>query len=199
MEKLIVYGGSFNPPHNGHLNCILAVQQFIKPDLLLLVPTGVPPHKTNAHFAGQRDRLKMLEILTKQLHQVSVDTIEIESHKVSYTVDTLQYLKEKYQPKEMFVLVGEDMFLSFHQWKNYKEILKIAAILVVKRSLYNDKQIQEQTQMLTKFGGNIIFLNLHPLDISSTQIRDNIKSDISISKLVPKEIELYINQNKLYK
>ncbi len=186
--KIAIFGGSFNPIHNGHLLLAEYLRDEFSIDKVIFVPVGTPSHRAN-NLLKASVRYKMVEIAIKNNENFDISDIEIRSNQKSYTIDTLRALKKKYPNDEIYEIVGEDSADYIHKWKNYEELVKLAKILVFQRANYNYKSTHE----------NIILANNPLIEISSSHIRDRIRKNKSIKYMIPESIETYIKQNNLYK
>ena len=193
-----MYGGSFNPIHNAHINIAQSFIKKLKLDKLLFIPTAVPPHKSAAEMAEPEHRMEMCRIASRNIKKAEVSDIEIVRQGKSYTADTLKELSELYPDSELYLITGADMFMTLLEWHKPEEIFRLATICTVAR---DENDITELCEMQEKYrarGANTIVLDIKKSDISSTQIRQNVFKDKSISKLVDEEVERYIYANYLY-
>lgn len=198
-KKIAMLGGTFNPIHNGH---IYIAQQFAEKLSLckvLFVPTYIAPHKESKDLASAHHRLNMCKIAAKVNPIFEVSDIEIRRGGKSYTIDTLKELKNLYPDSRLYLLCGADMFTTLHQWKNYKEIIKLAAICSLPRDEQDFATLLEYSKNLEKDGAQTFLLNAPKKTISSTNIRDLITQGKDISQFVPLKVIDYIKTNSLYK
>lgn len=188
MKKIGIYGGSFNPIHNGHIYMARYAVKVLKLDKLIIVPVGKPSHRNDNLVDGQK-RLEMCRLAFKDDIKIEVSDIEIKSNKISYTFDTLLDIMELYPDSKYYEIIGEDSGEYFHKWKNYEEILKKAKIVIFRRKGYS-------TLLKNK---NILEIKNDFLEYSSTEIRANILKGESIENMLPKDILEYIKEYNLYK
>lgn len=186
--KIGIYGGSFNPIHRGHIFVVKYVKEFLGLDKILVIPVGVPSHREN-NLADSKLRLEMCKVAFEGMEEVEVSDIEILSSELCYTYDTLLKIIEKYGDNEYFEIIGEDSGAYFHKWKNYKEILDLCKVVVLRREGYATSVENE----------NLIVLDSPKINISSTEIREKIQKGLDISDLVPKKVQEIINKNKIYR
>ena len=172
--KIGIYGGSFNPPHLGHLAASLFFAASLALDKLLIVPAGDPPLKQACLVSGE-DRLE----LCRRTFPFPVSGMELRRPGVSYTIDTLRALRGQYPHARLFLLIGEDQREKFHQWKDWREILALAELVTLPRS----------------GEGQNGFI---PLDISSTQLRLRLLCGEDCSQWLAPEALAYINEKRLY-
>lgn len=206
--RIGIFGGAFNPVHNGHLHLMEEICRFSQIDKLLLIPTANPPHKTGEDFADAADRFNMLSLAVSSRDNFSFDIrdkieisdIEFTLEGKSYTYNTLKKLKEIY-PDDMFVLMmGSDQLFSFKSWYKYESILKLACISAVTREeLERERVGQFLADNKTIFpDGSVEVLTANPVVVSATEIRDRVRNNESIAYLVPPEVEKYIFEKGLY-
>jgi len=199
MGKTVIFGGTFNPFHNGHLLMARRAASLPFVDKLYLVPVMQPPHKdTSGELVSGTHRLEMCKLVSKLIDNCSVLDIELKRSGKSYTYDTLCELKQKYPSQEFCLLIGGDMVATFNEWSRYKDILKIADLIVVTRKEVTTDEFQAAVNELELDGGTLHFLNVDTPDISSTEIRKKISEEEDVSKMLPFCIEQYIKINKLY-
>ena len=187
-----IYGGTFNPPHLGHFQAAKAAVAALKLDKLILVPAAIPPHKNlPAGSPCPEQRMEMVEKMADALAMpgvVEVSALELERQGKSYTADTLAQLKEKYPDAQLWLLMGTDMFLSLHLWRQPEKIMDLAGICAFGRTEQDGEAVfAPQRQYLTeRFGAKITTIALPELvDISSTQLRDGLSQGLGRSYLVP--------------
>ena len=213
MKKLGVLGGTFNPVHYGHLRTAIEVFEHFEMDNLLFIPTYIPPHKMRKDIVAPELRLKMLELAIKDFPYFKVDDMEITRKEISYSIDTVRALKEKNDARIYFIL-GADAFCELRTWNNYKELLFLCDFVVMTRPTAPEVDIKKifPPEIFKRFrydkirnvyesdtGTNIFYIDVTPLDISSTNIRKLIREGKSIKYLLPKDVEEYILSNGLYK
>ena len=140
MERIGIYGGTYNPPHIGHLRAAEYAIEALKLDRLLLIPTGVSPHKEMAAGASTADRLELLRLSAASIEKAQVSDIEIRRAGRSYTVDTLRAIREENPDSELFLLMGTDMFLSFMTWREPETIMQLATLAVFCRGEKGERE-----------------------------------------------------------
>ena len=209
--KLGVFGGSFNPIHKGHLNSLNSLQVKLQFDRLVVIPTGQNPLSYPIEGASCQQCLEMVQIALRNF-SVEVDTCEIEKKGVSFTIDTLRQYSQRYPAWDIYLIVGLDQLECFHLWKEYREILKISHLVVTSRPGYEfPKKISDLSVGLQGFvqhyfkdkiqlttSRSIIFHTLEDMDVSSTEIRENIRKGECVEKMLPSEVLDYIHQHQLY-
>ena len=173
MAKIGIYGGSFNPPHLGHLQAAKAFQEKLGLDCLLLIPAAIPPHKTlPADTPDGQDRLEMTRLMAAELPFAKVEDLELCREGASYTVDTLEELKKRYPDDELYLCMGTDMFRSFDQWRDPMRITQLATIVMAHRVKADMEELQEtEAHFRETYGAEPILLANDIVPMSSTQIR----------------------------
>ena len=188
MERIGLYGGTFAPPHHGHVHAAKAFLKAIPVDRLLIMPTFQPPHKTKADGDTPAVRLEMC--------RAAFDGIP--GADVSYTVQTLRHLTAP--DREIYLLCGTDMFLTLDRWFQSEEIFRLARIVCVSRAEGKETEITStHTRYRERFGQDCILLGEKPLELSSSQIRDAIRNGGSLKAFVPPAVEKIIRRDGLYK
>lgn len=201
MADIGILGGTFNPPHNGHIRLAGEFREKLDLDKILLIPTYTPPHKQAKELAGTKDRLNMCSLIAEKADFLEVSDIEIRRGGKSYTVDTLRELTGEHPENSYFFLMGSDMFLTFHLWREYREIFSLCTICVASRE--NSSDLERLTSYAKKTFGEkwtkVRFSPLEPMELSSTQVREALHRGESLRGLVPPEIEQYITERGLYR
>ncbi|MGL5934971.1 MAG: nicotinate (nicotinamide) nucleotide adenylyltransferase [Cetobacterium sp.] len=186
--KIGIYGGSFNPIHNGHISIARLVLKELKLDKLLIIPVGSPSHRENSLIDGSI-RIKMCEIAFENDEKIEVSDLEVNSEKLSYTYDTLLKVIQKYPNSEYYEILGEDSWAYFDKWKNYEEILKLSKVVVLARDGYKGDLVHK----------NLIQMNNILLNYSSSEVRYALLENKNIDKMLPKELCEFIKTRNLYK
>ena len=200
-QRIGIYGGTFNPVHNAHLIMAEHFCEEMSLDKCFFVPANISPFKTNNSSAlsiSSENRLEMLQIAIEENPKFVVDTFEIEKPDVSYTYLTVDYFREKYQNDGLFLLLGSDQALFFNKWKNWEQILSKVQICIAARNKLSKLKIKEINKLLTYKQKKPFFLNSPLIDISSTDIRNKIKTKKSIKYLVPDKLIDFIEKKRLY-
>ncbi|MCF6463708.1 nicotinate-nucleotide adenylyltransferase [Clostridium sp. Cult1] len=199
-KKIGIMGGTFDPVHNGHL--VLAENARIKFNLdkILFIPTGKPPHKDNNYITSNIHRYNMTLLAINSNPYYFLSSIETQREGITYTIDTIKYLKTKSNSTDFYFILGSDSLYQIHKWKDYEELLSLCNFIVAKRKGLDDRKLENRIKELSQlYNSNIHILESPLIEISSTEIRERVKNRLSIKYLVPKAVELYINKNNLYK
>lgn len=201
--KLGIYGGTFNPPHNGHIHAAEKFIEACKLDKLLIMPALIPPHKqVNDDSPFARLEMTKLAFSTSKYYPniLSVSDYEITSKQISYTYKTLEHFAD--DETDLFFLCGTDMFVSLGSWKNPETIFKLATIVLARRedNDFDTIKIREAaTSYMNQFDPRIIEINYTPMEISSTDVRNAVINGQSLTGMVPDAVAGYIRQYDLYK
>ena len=195
----VIFGGSFNPPHNAHLEMLLAAanEEFV--DNILVLPANVPPHKERGNdFADTEHRVEMCKILASYSQKAEICTEEIERGGKSYMIDTILALGEKYPADKLWLLIGADMVVTLKNWYMGEELIKKVGVLAVGRNTVEKQSFLAATEEIKTLGGEVRWLKTETAPISSTIVREKLKNGQKEIP-VPKEILEYIRANELYK
>ena len=196
MTKLGIYGGTFSPPHNGHLK---AAENFISQvglDKLLIMPANIPPHKERPDVSAEM-RYEMAKLAFEGLERTEVSDFELTSPGKSYTVNTLEHFKG--DDIKLYMLCGTDMFITLDSWYRSDRICELAVIVLAEREKGRQREIYNAKRRLRrKFNAEITVLKGEPLEISSTEIRELTAGNKAISAFVPESVAEYIAFHGLY-
>ena len=199
--KIGIYGGTFNPVHFGHIHILKDFISRLELERVILIPTAEPPHKKILNLAPAAKRAEMLELAAKQINtaEVLVSQIEILRKGKSYTADTLEELQKLYPNDELFLLMGEDMFLTVDKWYKPEIIFSLCTLCASPRSNDGLKKLQKfGTELEEKYNAKVLIEDISYIEVSSTEIRSRAEKGESISELVPDYIEEYIKKEKIY-
>ena len=199
--KIGLFGGTFNPPHIGHTELALDFYENSNPDLLIIVPSFIPPHKAASSVAAfHRFNMAKLAflVLGEQGINYFVSDYEISRNDVSYTINTVNYFLKKYNVSSIDLCVGSDMLLSFETWKNATELMKKCHIFSKARHPEEVKKLKEFSSYLKeKYEAVVTIMPGKVYDVSSSQIRSfSLKNEIS---RLDKRVAKYIKANSLYR
>lgn len=192
-----VYGGSFNPPHNGHVFLATQLRKKLKLDKIIIIPSNISPQKENNGNIDPLHRLNMCKaVFSDSVFEVS--DCEIVRGGKSYTFDTLTSFREIYPEASFYLFMGSDMLLSFHTWFRYVDILKMCTLCAISRGEGDntDKMRTYAEQVLAD--GQVLIFDLPEIEISSSLIREKIKKNEDTENLIPKKVSEYIKENRLY-
>ena len=186
-KKIALFGGSFNPIHNRHIQIIKEISKRKIVDEVWILPCK--NHAFAKKFAPAIDRVKMIKLGIKEIKSTKICDIELKSHGKSYMINTIKKLKAKY-PHKFFLVAGSDILYEIKKWHKYKELLKEVEFVILKRLGYAFKEVP----------GLKIYKKItsQPNNISSTDIREKVKKSKSLKKLMPLSIIEYIKKKGLY-
>ncbi len=196
MEKkrIGLFGGTFNPIHYGHVKAAESVQNIFSFDRILFIPSYLPPHKESVDVTSAAHRLKMVELALASFDRFFPSPIEIDAKGTSYSILTLNKIKEMFPQTEVFFLLGIDAFLEIETWKDYEDVLEQCSFVVMSRPGF---RLNEAKDILTE-KYKIYLLSINTLDISSSEVRERARKNQSIEGLVPENVENYIKEKRLY-
>mgnify|MGYP004589900841 FL=1 len=191
--KIAILGGTFDPPHLGHLILADTVLKELNYDKVLFIPSKIPPHKNISGEVSNEDRLNMLKLSIEDDKRFSFDDYELKSEGISYSIKTLNYLYQNYNiDGKIALIIGADLIKNFHKWKEPEKISELANIVAVNRE-ENDNLDKENIEKY-----NIKIIIAPRIDISSTLIRERIKKNKAFRYFLNNKVYNYIISNKLY-
>lgn len=196
--KILILGGTFNPPHLGHERILKTAMEHLKPDLCLMIPTGIPPHKSSDGVASKEDRLEMCRLSAENIGALACD-IELKRQGRSYTVLTLEDIKKQYPSADIYLIVGADMLVTFKQWYRYDDLIRLASIVAFYRDDTDRALFDKTASEIERDGGRVELISIPPDKISSTEIRERIKSGSDVLNLLSENVLQYIKKHNLYK
>ena len=172
--RIVFYGGSFNPPHCGHVEAAMTISELLKPDKLLIIPSNIPPHKELAEGSPDaQERLLLTKLAFADVPQAEVTDLELHREGKSYTATTVEQLLAQYPEAEMYLAMGTDMLLSFEEWYRFRFLLETLTLAVFVRSEGEEAEMLRHAEYLKQqYGARIIPLRHEPKAMSSRDIRD---------------------------
>lgn len=196
--KTVIFGGTFNPIHFGHLQIIESVSALADTEKVVVMPASLPPHKVCTDLANDADRYEMCRLATSGMEKVIVSDFELLRGGKSYTYETLKKLREMYPETDFALVCGGDMIVTFEEWYRYKDILNLAEIYAVRRVGIDQSEFDAAVRNLLNAGGRVKVLKNTVPGISSTEIRSLINKKPALKKYLPTTVIDYIRENKLY-
>ena len=188
-----VFGGTFDPPHVGHLLLATDAREALRLDRLIFIPAGAQPFKVETPpIASAGDRLEMVRLAVADDANYAVDDAEIGRKGLSYTVDTLEHLAARFGGAELFLLMGQDALAGFPQWRNPGRIRELATLAVMERSGDRGSRIEVAAE-------GVVTVSTRRVDVSSTEIRERVRAKKSIKGFVPESVERFIEARGLYR
>ena len=206
--KILLYGGTFDPPHNGHLNNLRAAAACVRPDRVVVMPAGLSPFKQHT-AAPAALRLEMCgcfrqlaqgeEAVTPQLEVSSWEIAQAEAGRRNYTVLTVEMLAAQDPEGELYLAVGSDMLLSFEGWHRWQDILRIARVVVTSRDIGDAPALHAKAKQLDPSGGRILFAPVQALPMASSQLRARLAAGEECEAELPEAVRTVIRREGLYR
>ena len=187
MKKVGILGGTFDPPHYGHLLIANEVRSALELDKIWFMPNHEPPHKKKPESVEDEDRLHMLELAIAENANFSIQPIEMERKGPSYTVDTMKILHTEYPNHQFYFIIGADMIEYLPKWHDIDILVNLVQFVGVKRKSYS-----HQTDY------PVLYIDVPAIDVSSSMIRDRVKKGQSVRYLLPDSVIDYIEEKQLY-
>ncbi len=210
IQKTALFGGTFDPVHNGHLELACAAGSLYQLSEVVLLPAAVPPHKQHQEISAFRHRVAMLEIAVHSNPLLHISPLEQLLPSPSYTIDTLNYMQlHSAAELELYFIIGVDAFLDILSWRSYNKILEICDFIVFLRNGYQEQRLYTLLCSMgyqkdgrrwcrTSFAKYIYTPNVSLPAVSSSQVRDKVRQGTSLKGIVPDDVANYIYDNSLY-
>ena len=203
--KILLYGGTFDPPHNGHLNNLRAAAARVRPDKVVVMPAGLSPFKQRTSAPGAL-RLEMCGCFraladSPDIPQLEVSGWEIaqaEAGKRNYTVLTVEKLAQENPGAQLYLAVGSDMLLSFDGWFRWQDILRLAHLVVTSRNVGDDPELHAMARQLDPTGARILFAPVQALPMASSALRARLAAGEGCEAELPEPVRAVIRREKLY-
>ncbi len=199
MTRIGIYGGTFSPPHNGHIAAAKAFMEQMWLDLLFVIPAATPPHKRMECPVSAEDRYRMTQLAFSGIEGVYVSDMEIKRGGKSYTVDTLRELSG--EDRRLFLLCGTDMMLTLDEWHEADEIFRLCYPVYTRRDkdpLLDSVIVKKIAYYQEKYGKIVRKILMEPFVVSSSEIRKKIEAGESVDDLIPPMVGQYISAKHLY-
>ncbi len=190
--RLGIFGGSFDPPHLGHLLVGIDAAEALRLDLLVFVPAAVQPLKAGQAVASKTQRLAMVRALIVGEPALGADSVEVDRDGLSYSVDTVEDFARRFPGAERFFLIGADVVPTISKWRAPDRIAELARIVVLRRG-------DEAVPDVTAVPGGATMLATRRIDVSSTEIRERVRQGKSVRGFVPDAVASYIASEQLYR
>jgi nicotinate-nucleotide adenylyltransferase len=188
-----ILGGTFNPPHTGHLIVAEAVRSELALDKILFIPVAIPPHKMNHDIAAPHHRVEMLRRAVEGNPYFEVSEMEVRRGGISFTVDTLRQLQRERPDARLFLLIGMDNLPEFPTWRSPERILELATVVVMTRPGFAANDVPPDLK------GRVRMCPVPTIGIASSDIRARVKEGKSIRYLVADSVRDYIHHHNLYR
>ncbi len=197
LERLGLFGGTFNPPHLGHLILAETALEDLKLDRVFFVPAGNPPHKTNRPLAPAEHRLAMVQLATHGNDRFVVSSVDMDRPGPHYTNDMVKIFQDFYPNADIYFLMGSDSLRDLLSWRQPDQLIQMARLVVMQRpEIYPD--LSTLTRELPGLLERVYFLNAPEIEISSSDIVKMLKQGISVRYRVPQAVLRYLTEYKLY-
>ena len=197
LERVGLYGGTFSPPHKGHIYAAKTMLEHIPLDRLLIMPAYIPPHKIKNSYDTPKQRYKMCQSAFGDIPKTLVSDYEISKGGISYSIETINYLKN--ENNIIYMLCGSDMFLTLDKWYKADEIFRKAEIVCVPRFSDDLNKLEEKKDSYEKeYSAKIHLIGVNPLVISSTEIREKITNGENLAPYLTEEVIKIIKEENLY-
>jgi len=198
--RIGVYGGAFNPPHNGHLHAVESARAALGLDRVIVVPSCVPPHKEiPPGTPSDADRLEMARLAFSPIG-AQISDMELRRGGVSYTAQTMELFASQHPGDDLWFIVGTDMFLSMHKWKTPERIFALCRIAAVPREADDRDAISEQKAQLERaYGARVDVVPVRPYEAASSHVRAALRSGGNDADALSEAVRAYIARRGLYK
>ena len=194
-----ILGGTFDPPHCGHLKLAGQALSELRLDRVLLMPVHTPPHKRSERgCASPEDRLQMCRLAVDGLEEICVSDIEVARGGPSYTVDTLNEITDEHRDLRLTLILGADMARTLGSWREPVRLCALADLAVAMREGVSAEEVTAQLRSLSVEERRLKFLRLPPVAVSSSMVRERVRAGESIAGLVGRAVAGYIAEHHLY-
>jgi nicotinate-nucleotide adenylyltransferase len=196
--RIGILGGTFNPPHLGHLVCAQEAYLQLGLDRVMLIPARIPPHKPVDEEPGVEHRLEMCRLaVAGDEERFEVSDLEARREGPSFTVDTLEQLHSPMPDTELFLIVGGDVAVGFPSWREPERVLSVATLAVAERPGTRRAAVERAIEQL-RGGDRAKFFDMPEIGISSTMLRDRVRAGAPTRYLMPDAVRDYIDRHRLY-
>lgn len=194
-QKILLFGGSFDPIHNGHITVLKTAIAQIKPKRILLIPSFISPGKISTNITNE-EKLEMIKLATKDIPNLEIINYELNRKKETFFIETLSYIKDSYRDNgNYFLLIGEDQLHNLTNWKEYESVIKDVYKILVYKRYHNSEQCTNCMSLIQKYSNKIKYLKkTNLINISSSRIREEYVLEDDLNE----EVLEYINSNGLY-
>ncbi len=198
-KRIGIFGGTFDPPHLGHVRVAADVADHLELDRVIWIPARVSPFKRNEDAADSRVRLEMVRAAAKSDPRFQVDDRELRRPGPSWTVDTLEELRAEHPDAELFLIVGADQFAAFGRWRDTRRILRLAGLAVMNRAGSSPRPFApEVAAAVPGLSEAVVFVPVTDVHVSSTDVRARVRAGKDVSDQVPEGVAGVIRRRGLY-
>jgi nicotinate-nucleotide adenylyltransferase len=194
-NKTGIFGGTFNPPHIGHLEIAKEAKIRFGLDNVIFVPSFIPPHKDPRAILESKHRANMVKLLIESSPDLIFSDYELSKRTVSYSIDTIRYFETEFPGKKFYFIVGSDAFYDIDTWKEHDLVLKLIDFIIYERKGSPKEKVTKKFQGLN----NISWIENRYINLSSSDIRDEIRNGVNSIEEIGEKVHEYIEKNKLYK
>ena len=195
--KILLFGGTFDPPHKGHMNNLQAAMDCVQPDKVIVMPAGIPPHK-KASTTDAALRLAMCECFTALSPKVEVSDWEVRQGGRNYSVNTVEMLHSRYPADSLYMCVGSDMLLGFTRWYRWQDILRLTALVVESREAGDAAALHAAAEALRRQGATVLLANAQAFPCASSDIRSGRVPRSRWEEVLPPNVIQIVKDNGLY-
>ena len=204
--RILLYGGSFDPPHNGHMNNLRAAAARVKPDKVVVMPAGVSPFKRGTCASGAL-RMEMCRCFSALAEEQAVPALEVSGWEIeqaaagnrNYTVLTVEKLARENPGAQLYLAIGSDMLLSFDGWHRWQDILRLAHLVVTSRHVGDDPELHAKALRLDPTGARILFAPVQALPMASSDLRARLAAGERCENELPPLVRRVIQREGLYR
>lgn len=199
-RRIGVFGGSFNPLHNGHLTLGRTVCDALALDHLIFIPAGYPPHKPAGILAPAEHRYAMVKLGIACDSRFSVSRLELDAEDTTYTVRTMQAFRRMFRPEDtLYFLMGADSLVDLVNWRSFRELASLCTFVAAARPGISREAMAEHMEMLARdYGARVLVVDMPLMPISASEIRQRVCRGESITDWVPEAVAAYIQDMGLY-
>lgn len=195
--KILLFGGTFDPPHKGHMNNLQAAMDCVQPDKVIVMPAGIPPHK-KASTTDAALRLAMCECFTALSPKVEVSDWEVRQGGRNYSVNTVEMLHSRYPADSLYMCVGSDMLLGFTRWYRWQDILRMTALVVESRETGDAAALHAAAEALRRQGATVLLAQAQAFPCASSDIRSGRVPRSRWQEVLPPNVIQIVKDNDLY-
>lgn len=195
--KILLFGGTFDPPHKGHMNNLQAAMDCVQPDKVIVMPAGIPPHK-KASTTDAALRLAMCECFTALSPKVEVSDWEVRQGGRNYSVNTVEMLHSRYPADSLYMCVGSDMLLGFTRWYRWQDILRLTALVVESREAGDAAALHAAAEALRRQGATVLLAQAQAFPCASSDIRSGRVPRSRWEEVLPPNVIQIVKDNGLY-